>query len=57
MPAHSSRRTYRRLSSQQGQTMAEYSVLVAVIALVVMLALPPIATQLEAWFEAAAAAL
>jgi Flp pilus assembly pilin Flp len=54
---HFRRRTYRRLSSQQGQTMAEYSILVAVIALVVMLVLPPIASQLNAWFTAAAAAL
>ncbi|HEY6963563.1 MAG TPA: Flp family type IVb pilin [Gaiellaceae bacterium] len=51
------RRTYRRLRSQRGQTMAEYSVLVAVIALVVMLVLPQMGTQLSAWFTAAAAAL
>ena len=42
------------IASEHGQTMAEYSILVAVIALIVLAVLPQLASGIEAFFTAAA---
>lgn len=46
----------RRISfhSERGQTMAEYAVLISVIALVVLATLPQLASAIESYFTAAA---
>jgi Flp pilus assembly pilin Flp len=44
------RRAYLRLASQRGQTMAEYAILVGVIALIVILAAVFLGTSLSAIF-------
>ena len=44
-------------SDERAQTMAEYSVLVALIALVVIATLPQIAAPIRAFFTAAAGAI
>jgi Flp pilus assembly pilin Flp len=45
------RLAYLRLASQRGQTMAEYAILVAVIAIVVILAAVFLGTSLSAIFS------
>jgi Flp pilus assembly pilin Flp len=44
------RRAYLRLAAQRGQTMAEYAILVGVIALIVILAAVFLGTSLSAIF-------
>jgi Flp pilus assembly pilin Flp len=44
-------------TDESAQTMAEYSVLVAVIALVVVLVLPQVAAPIRGFFDAAAQAI
>ena len=54
MPHTHSRRTH--LSNESGQTMAEYSLLIALIAVAVAVLLPGIATGLIGFLSNAAAA-
>jgi len=51
------RRRTPQLNDASGQTMAEYSTLVAVIALVVVVVLPWVASALTGFFAAAGRAL
>lgn len=51
------RRRFTDPTNESGQTMAEYSVLVAVIALVVIATLPQLATPIKAFFTTAAGAI
>ena len=46
-----------RLRNEEGQTMAEYWILVAVIALVVIATLPQLATPIRGFFTSAAQVL
>ena len=50
-------RHLHHLSDEHGQTMAEYSVLVAVIALAVMLVAPQLGTELRSYLSAAVSAI
>lgn len=50
---HSNNRRQNHIHSERGQTMAEYAVLVSVIALVVLATLPQLASTIESFFTAA----
>jgi Flp pilus assembly pilin Flp len=51
------RRRSLHLTDDHGQTMAEYSVVIAVIALVVMLIAPQLGIELRAYLSAAVQAI
>lgn len=50
---HTRRRLHHTVADEHGQTLSEYSILVALIAVVVIAALPGLAAPLRAFFASA----
>ena len=54
---NTTRRHFHQLAAEHGQTLSEYSILVALIAVVVIAALPGLAAPLRTFFASAAQVL